>query len=104
VEVRAMTREEKVRWLAKLVTDKHGNDAFSVAQGRAEECKRRGDHEAHIVWLEIQSALTRTGGKRSNMSLGDVLDGAVTQQVMRADDVSMEHVESVMQDAKKRRG
>src|ERR1051326_126357 len=83
-----MTRQEKVHWLTKLVADKHGSAAPLVEKGRAEECRSRGDHDAHAVWKEIRAVLAQPAGNGTKATLGDLLGGNVTRQVMAADGVA----------------
>jgi hypothetical protein len=98
-----MTRQEKVHWLARLVAAKHGSEAPFIATGRAEECRSRGDHDAHAVWQEIRAVLEQPAGNRAEATLGDVLGGNVTRQIMAADGVKTRDVAALMVRAKRRR-
>ena len=99
-----MERSAKILTGATLLARKYGKTAPVIARRRARQSSRRRDHAAVSAWLAIADAATallRRQGCRA--SLSDVLEGAVTQQMMKADQVSRGDVERLMQQKKRRR-
>jgi hypothetical protein len=103
-----MAWDPKVLKVARFLLRKHGTDALSVAQPRADEWSERGEMRAAKLWRVIGSAVLailnrvrRRTGRRA--SLSEVLHGSVTQKVMDADKVKRHDVRRLMGRIKRRR-
>jgi hypothetical protein len=103
-----MKRDDKIRRAARLLAAKHGAAAVEVAHRHAAECNQREDHEACREWLDVIATLLEITAAaprgHAEPPLEDVLHGAVTRQVMAADNVDCEDVESMLADTARRRG
>jgi hypothetical protein len=96
-----MDRGDKIRKAASLLAGKYGGDAIEQARRHARECSDRDNHEACREWLDVIAVLLEGAPERPaaggrDARLAEVLDGAVTRQVMEADGVDREHVETIM--------
>jgi hypothetical protein len=96
---------EKVLGAAALLVKRHGKKAPEVARQRAKELTKRRDTQAADVCLQIAGAANEllTDSAARDPALADVLSGAVTGQMMRADQVERRDVEKLMKNAKRRR-
>jgi hypothetical protein len=101
-----MKHDVKVSTAAALLVERDGQAAPAVARQRARELKERRDPEAAAMWLEIAEATKKLLAARAAQepTLADVLNGAVTGQMMRADRVERRDVEHLVKKAKRRRG
>jgi hypothetical protein len=103
-----MAWDAKVLKAARIVLRKHGTDALSVAQRRADEWSERGAEDAANLWRVIGSAMLailnrarRKTGRRA--SLSEVLHGSVTRRMMESDGVTRHYVTRLMRQTKRRR-
>ena len=99
---------QKVRAAAALLVGRHGQKAPEVARRWSRDLTERQDPEAAALCLEIANAANAIieGIAASTVpepALTDVLSGAVTGQMMRADRVQRRDVEQIMKKAKRRR-
>jgi hypothetical protein len=87
---------------AKVMFAKYGNAAATIAQLRA----RQHDQDAVKAWAAVaRAALRRPRSKsKGDASLGEVLGGQVTKQVMAADGVERDDVERLMAKTNERAG
>jgi hypothetical protein len=101
-----MERATKIRTAAKVLLAKYGKAAPHVARIRALRSARNRDNVAAGTWNAIaRSARSMVSRPRlkDHATLSEVLDGAVTGQVMTADQVNREDVERLMVETKRRR-
>jgi hypothetical protein len=100
-----MEHYEKVLAAAALLVKRHGQKAPEIARQWARELTKRRDAEAADVCLQIANAANEllTDSAAREPALADVLSGAVTGQMMRADQVERRDVEKLMKNAKRRR-
>jgi hypothetical protein len=100
-----MEHHQKVLAAAGLILERHGQKAPEVARHWARELTKRRDAEAAKVCLQIADAANKllTDSAAREPALTDVLSGAVTGQMMRADRVERRDVEKLMKNAKRRR-
>ncbi len=96
----------KISTAAALLLDRHGHTAPEVARQWARGLTERRDPEAAAMCLEIADVAENLLAARAAQepTLDDVLNGAVTCQMMRADQVERRDVEHLMKKAKRRRG
>ena len=88
-----------------LLLDRHGQKAPEVARHWARELTKRRDPEAAEACMQIADVANKllTDSAANEPALNDVLSGAVTGQMMRADRVERHDVEKLMTNAKRRR-
>jgi len=103
-----MDHAKKVLAAAALLVKRHSQKAPEVARQWSRDLTERKDPEAAAVCLEIADAATELLAKGAasgvrEPALSDILSGAVTRQVMRADHVKPSDVERLMTKAKRRR-
>jgi hypothetical protein len=100
-----MEHHQKVLAAAALLLNRHGQKAPEVARHWARELTKRRDAEAAEVCLQIADAANKllTDRAAHEPALPDILSGAVTGQMMRADHVQRRDVEKLMKNAKRRR-
>jgi hypothetical protein len=103
-----MQGDEKIGRAARLLAARYGPAAVEVARRHAAECNQRDNHESCREWLDVIAALLEITGNAPGTGhpeppLEDVLHGSVTRQVMAADHVDREEVETVLADAARRR-
>jgi len=104
-----MEHDQKVWAAAALLLERHGEKAPEAARLWSRELALREDPEAAAVCLEVASAakelLTEgsTASAAREPALTDILSGAVTGQMMRADRVKRRDVEQIMKKTKRRR-
>jgi hypothetical protein len=93
-----MDRGDKITKAASLLARKYGGGAVERARRHARECSVRDNHEACREWLDVIAVLLERASERppGDAPLAEVLEGAVTRQVMEADGVDREHVETIM--------
>jgi hypothetical protein len=102
-----MEHAKKVK-AAALLVKWHSLEAPEVAREWSRALTEREDPEAAAVCLEIAGAATELLAKGAarevqEPGLSDILSGAVTRKVMRADRVKQRDVEQLMAKAKRRR-
>jgi hypothetical protein len=99
-----MTHDVKISTAAALLLERHGQAAPDVARQWARGLTERRDQDAAAMCLDIADAAEKLLGARAAQepTLGDVLNGAVTGQMMRADQVERRDVEHLMKRAKNR--
>jgi hypothetical protein len=99
-----MEQDQKMRAAAALLLHRHGEKAPEVARHWARELTKRRDPEAAEVCMQIADAANKllTDCAPNEPALTDVLSGAVTGQMMRADRVERRDVEQLMKNAKRR--
>jgi hypothetical protein len=99
-----MARPAKILGTARRIVAKYGKAAPAMARRRARQASQRRDDAAASAWEGIAFAadgiLTPLSDDRA--SLSDVLDGAVTGEMMKAYGVDREHVEQLMRQTKER--
>jgi hypothetical protein len=90
---------------AKVMLAKYGNAAAAIARLRARQSERRHDEDAVKAWTAVaRAALQRARSKSTgDASLGEVLGGQVTKQVMAADGVERDDVARLMAKTKRHR-
>jgi hypothetical protein len=103
-----MEYDQKVWAAAALLLKRHGVEAPAVAKQWSGDLAKRDDPEAAAKCLEIADAASELLTKRAvsgarEPTLTEILSGAVTGAVMRADQVHRRDVERVMKKAKQRR-
>jgi hypothetical protein len=100
-----MEHHQKVLAAALLLLDRHGQKAPEVARHWARELTKRRDAGAAKVCLQIADAANKllTDSAAHEPALADVLSGAVTGQMLRADRVERRDVEKLMTNVKRRR-
>jgi hypothetical protein len=100
-----MARPARIIGTARLIVAKYGKAGPMIARRRARQAARRHDEAAHSAWTAIARAadVVLEPPRDDRASLSDVLDGAVTGQVMKANGVDRKHVEQLMQETKERR-
>ena len=86
--------------LARIIVVKFGADAPHVAAERARLWVEAGDQVTASLWTEVSrhaaARLARDPTRGSEPSLTEILDGAVTRQVMAADKVSRSEAERML--------
>ena len=102
---RCAVMEDKILAAAALLLERHGRKAPDVALHWATELTKRQDAETVEVCLQIADAANKLliASAAEEPTLADVLGGAVTGQMMRADQVERRDVEKLMKNAKRRR-
>jgi len=100
-----MARPAKIIGTARLIVTKYGKAGPSIARRRARQAARRRDEATASAWTAIARAadVVLEPPPDDRASLSDVLDGAVTGRVMKADGVDREQVEQLMRETKERR-
>jgi hypothetical protein len=104
-----MEHDQKVWAAAALLLKRHGMEAPAVAKQWSEDLAKRDDPDAAAKCLEIADAANEiltegiTASAAREPALTDILGGAVTAAVMRADQVRRRDVERLMKKAKQRR-
>ena len=100
-----MEHRQKIRAAAAQLLERYGQKAPEVARRWARALTKRRDPEAAEMCLEIADAANKllTASAAHEPGLTDVLSGAVTGQMMRADQVERRDVEKLMKNAKRRR-
>src|SRR5579864_2130037 len=101
-----MGQHAKIRLAAKIMLAKFGKAAASVARMRARRSARHHDEDAVKAWTAVAKAASSAPSRRktkADATLGDVLGGEVTRQVMAADRVEREDVERLMRQTKRHR-
>jgi hypothetical protein len=100
-----MAQYAKIRLAAKVMLAKYGNAAATIARLRAQQSASRHDEDAVKAWTAVATAALRRPRSKSkgDASLGDVLGGQVTTQVMAADGVERDDVERLMAKTKRHR-
>jgi hypothetical protein len=100
-----MKYDEKVWATASLLLERYGQNASEVARGWSRDLAERQEPAAATRCLEIVDAATKllTASTAREPKLADVLSGAVTGQMMRADRVQRRDVERLIKKAKRRR-
>jgi hypothetical protein len=90
---------------AALLLERYGRNAPAVARKWSRELAERREPEAATRCLEIADTAKKllTASGADEPPLTDVLSGAVTGQMMRADRVKRRDVEKLMKNAKSRR-
>lgn len=102
-----MEHVQKVREAAALLVKRHGQKAPEVARRWSIDLTERKDQEAAAVCSEIAEAASKlltegtTASKAKEPTLTDVLDGAVTGAMLRADRVKRRDVEKLMKKVKR---
>ena len=97
--------DQKVWSTAALLLERYGQNASEVARGWSKDLPERQEPEAAARCLEIVDAANKllTASAVREPKLADVMSGAVTGQMMRADRVEQRDVERLMKRAKRRR-
>ena len=100
-----MARPAKIIGTARLIVAKYGKAGPMIARRRARQAARQRHEAAASAWTAIARAadVVLEPPPDDRASLSDVLDGAVTGQVMNAYGVEREQVEQLMRQTKKRR-
>jgi hypothetical protein len=104
-----MKHDQKVWAAAAILLKRHGQTAPEVARQWSRDFTAREDPEAAAMSIEIADAaneiLTQgiTPGAAREPALTDILSGAVTGEMMRADRVKRRDVERLMTKTKRRR-
>jgi hypothetical protein len=104
-----MEDAKKVLAAAVVFVERHGEQAPEIARQWAKDLIEREDPAAAAVCLEIAGAATALLVKGAGCQapeppkLPDILSGAVTKEVMRADRVKPTDVERLMKKAKRHR-
>jgi hypothetical protein len=100
-----MEHDQKVWSTAALLLERYGQNASEVARGWSRDLTERQEPEAAARCLEIVDAANKllTASAVREPKLADVMSGAVTGQMMRADRVEQRDVERLMKRAKRRR-
>jgi hypothetical protein len=101
-----MEHDQKVWATATLLLERYGQNAPEVAWGWSRELTERKEPDAAVRCLKIVDAARKllTANAAREPKLVDLLSGAVTGQMMRADRVEQRDVEKLMKNAKIRRG
>ena len=97
----SMRRDRKqISLLARILIDKYGQDAPTVAAHRVRLWTEADDPAIAALWRGVGEAIAR---RQREPSLREVLDGVVTRLTMDADRVSRKDVEAMMSGAAKKR-
>src|SRR5438552_15332980 len=102
-----MTRQSRIRRLARVLIGRHVPAATDVAHTRAEAKRSKGSYVGVRLWTQVADLarrMTTTGfrvlpAKREEPAAADLLDGEVTKAVMKADKVERKTVEAVLDEA-----
>jgi hypothetical protein len=98
--------ERLIQIAARLLLEKHGERAQSIAAQRAQEWVERQDGAAALFWLSISDAVGQlqaaTAPKGASLSLQELLSGPTARRMMAADNVDSEEVIRLMEQVKKR--
>src|ERR1700682_4919182 len=103
-----MTRQSRLRRLARLLIGRHGPAAQQVAHAKAEARLTKGSYAGVMLWAQVADLarrMTTTGfrvppPKRGEPAATDLLEGEVTKAVMKADKVGRKTVEAVLDNAR----
>jgi hypothetical protein len=103
-----MTRQSKIRRLARLLIGRHGPAAREVAHAKAEARLTKESYAGVMLWAQVADLarrMTTTGfrappRKRREPAAADLLEGEVTKAMMKADKVGRKTVEAVLDDAR----
>jgi hypothetical protein len=100
-----MEHDQKVWATATLLLERYGQNAPEVAGGWSRDLTERKEPDAAARCLKIVDAARKllTANAAREPKLVDLLSGAVTGQMMRADRVEQRDVETLMKNAKSRR-
>lgn len=109
--LRFMDRDARAWKFARALIAKHGKSAFNVARQRAQDRLDKGDYRASSGWARVADILRRmttTGARRLRSRereppLQDLLEGQVTEAVMKADNINREELEDELRKAKRGR-
>jgi hypothetical protein len=107
-----MTRQSKIRRLARLLVGRHGPAAREVAHAKAQARLTKGAYAGVMLWVQVADLarrMTTTGfrvppPKRREPKAADLLEGQVTKAVMKADKVEQKTVEAVLDKARAKLG
>lgn len=108
--LRFMDRDARGWKFARALIAKHGKSAFNVARERAQDRLDKGDYRASSGWArvtDIVRRMTTTGARRLRSRereppLQDLLEGQVTEALMKADNVDPHELEDELRRAKQR--
>jgi hypothetical protein len=103
-----MTRQSRIRRLARLLVGRHGPAATEVAHTKAQARLTKGSYTGVMLWAQVADLtrrMTTTGfrlppSKRGEPAATDLLEGQVTKAVMKADKVGRKTVEAVLDKAR----
>jgi hypothetical protein len=103
-----MTRQSRIRRLARLLIGRHGPAAREVAHTKAEARLTKRSYTGVTLWAQVADLtrrMTTTGfrvppPKRGEPGAADLLDGQVTKAVMKADNVGRNTVEAILDKAR----
>lgn len=102
-----MTRQSRIRKLARLLIGRHGAAARQIAHTRAEAQLTKGSYAGVTLWAQVADLarrMTTTGFRASpptqELGAADLLDGEVIKAVMKADNVGRNTVEVVLDEAR----
>src|SRR5258707_5601706 len=103
-----MTRQSRIRRLARLLVGRHGPAAREVAHTKAQARLTKGSYAGVMLWTQVADLvrrMTTTGFrvpplKRGESPAADLLEGQVTKAVMKADKVGRKTVEAVLDKAR----
>ena len=104
-----MKHEAKLWRPSRLHIAKHGKRAARVAHERARDRLDKRDYRVSSMWACVADIIMgATGARQSRLrdepSLHDILDSPATKAVMDADNIDRDHVETVMNEVKEKRG
>jgi hypothetical protein len=103
-----MTRQSRIRRLARLLIGRHGPAAREIAHAKAQARLTKGAYQGVMLWVQVADLarrMTTTGfrvrpPKRGEGAAADLLEGEVTKAVMKADKVRRKTVEAVLDKAR----
>jgi hypothetical protein len=100
-----MDHDQNVWATARLLLERYGRNAPEVARGWSRDLTQRQEPEGAARCMEIVDATKRllTATAALEPKLADVLRGAVTGQMMRADRVEPDDVERLVNKTTRRR-
>jgi len=109
-----MRNESRIRRVARLLIEKHGEEALAIAVARAQQRLAIEDYGSAAIWAQVSEAIhviapalkPKTSKKlkrHAEPSLDELIDDPVMEAVTRGDAARREAVRDTLRRAKRRR-
>lgn len=106
-----MKNESRIRRVARLLIEKHGEEALAIAVGRAQQRLAIEDYASAVIWARVSAAIhaidpglkPKKPKRRAEASLDELIDDPVMEAVTRGDAARRDAVRDTLRRAKRRR-
>ena len=107
-----MASDPRIRSIARLLVDKHGDESLAIATERAHDRLAIQDYPSAIIWTRVAEAVhilvpeakpERTPG-RVGASLDELMDDPVMTAVVQNDDARRGEIRATLTRAKRKLG